>query len=325
MTDPPSQLWFVFNELSVGLRADSHHEGHSCFDGIVIAVAKVMGGRPAQLVSIGRPVLWEAELAAGYTVAHWCASAEPDLRQLLLGIATKTEFPDEVGSILSDRFRLSEFYLTEGAESEVPAEARGLGAAYLLDGIGVSLPSDRRWAQTRIALQHLWLDRDCHAREDTVEVLNLSEPTHAEQVSDSIVRRFQLALAEDPLRFSARKNECFPHLSFGRAVDRYVSNLPSAILSRVVQKLMILDDACRKWRQDETMTFPGLSDCRAESGPTMQQYGDRRIFSDPEGRDQTYERHVPVGTYRIHLRLVHQPRGIEIGYVGRHLPTARYH
>ena len=324
MTDPSSQLWFVFNELSARSRADSHHEGHSRFDGVVIAVAKVMGGRPAQLVSIGCPVFWEAELAVGYTVAHWYATAEPDLRQLLLGIAMKTEFPDEVGSILSDRFSLSEFYLTEGAESEASAQARGLGAAYLLDGIGVSFPSEPRWAQTRIALRHLRLDRDCHAREDTVEVLNLSGPTHAEQVSDSIVRRCQLALAEDPLRLASRKNECFPHLRFGRAVDRYLDNLPPAILSRVVQKLMILDDACRKWRQADTMTFPELSDCRAESEPTMQQYGDRRIFSDPQGRDQTYERHVPVGGYRIHLRVVHQPRGIEVGYVGRHLPTAKY-
>ena len=174
MTDASSQLWFVFNELSARSRADSHHEGHSRLDGVVIAVAKVMSGRPAQLISIGRPVLWDAELALGYTVAHWCAKAEPDLRQLLLGIATKTEFPDEVGGMLSDRFRLSEFHLTEGAKCEVPAEARGLGAAHLLDGVGVSLPSEPRWAQARIALRHVWPDCDCRRREDTIEVLNLS-------------------------------------------------------------------------------------------------------------------------------------------------------
>ena len=63
-------------------------------------------------------------------------------------------------------------------------------------------------------------------------------------------------------------------------VDRHLGNLPSAILGRIVRKFMVLDDACRKWRQDETMTFPELSDCRAESGPTMQQFGDRRTFSD---------------------------------------------
>ena len=324
MTDPSSQLWFVFNELSARSRADSHHEGHSRLDGIVIAVAKVMGGRPAQLVSIGRPVLWDAELAVGYTVAHWCATAKPDLRQLLLGITLKTEFPDEVGGMLGDRFRLSEFHLIEGEESEVSAEAQGLGAAYLLDGIGVSLPSDPQWAQTRIALRHHWLDRNCLPRKDTIEVLNLSEPAQAEQVSDIIVERRQLALAEDPFRLAARKTECFPHLTFGRSVDRYLRDLPSAILGRVVRKFMSLDDSCRRWRLDETMTFPELSGCRAESGPTMQQYGDRRIFPDPEGRDQIYERHVAVGSYRIHLRVVHQPRGIEIGYVGRHLPTAKY-
>lgn len=319
-----AKLWFVFNELSARTKADSRTEGRRRLDSMLRAIAGVMSGDPAELVSIGDQ-LWACELAVGYTVADWMGTAEPELRGLLLGIAEKTEFPIEAGDALRDRFHLSEFHLSDGVRSRRSPEARGLGAAYLLYGIGASLPSERRWLQTRLALRHLWLDDDGRDRDDTVEVLNLAEPTQVAEVSRALLQRSQHALASDPLDLAARKSDCFPHLRFGSAVDSQIGNLPSALLGRVVLKLMVLDDACREWRQDATMPHPKLSNCRPESGPTMQRYGHLRVFPDHEGRDRTYELHVSVGQqYRVHLRVVHRPRVIELGYVGRHLPTVTY-
>lgn len=284
-----------------------------------------MHGDPAELVSIGDR-LWACELAVGYTVADWMATAEPELRGLLLGIATKTEFPIEAGDALRGRYHLSEFHLSDEVQWEGSPEARGLGAAYLLHGIGASLPSEPRWTQTRLALRHLWLDDDGRNRDDTVEVLNLAEPIHVAEISGALLQRSQQALVSDPPDLAARKNDCFPHLRFGSAVDSQIGHLPPTLLRRVVLKLMVLDDACRKWRQDATMPSPPLTDCRPESEPTMQRYGHRRVFPDHEGRNRTYELHVSVGRrYRVHLRIVPQPRVIEVGYVGRHLPTVKYH
>lgn len=289
------------------------------------AIAGVMRGDPGELVSIGDQ-LWGCELAVGYTVADWTATAEPELRGFLLGIATKTEFPVEAGEALRDRFHLSEFHLTEGVESEGSPEARGLGAAYLLHGIGASLPSEPRWKQTRLPLRHLWLDDDGGVRDSTVEVLNLAEPTQVAAVSSALLQRSQHALTSDPIDLAARKEECFPHLRFGSAVNGQIGNLPSTILGRIVLKLTVLDDACREWRRDATMPFPQLTNYRPESEPTMQQYGHRRVFPDHEGRDRTYELHISVGQrYRIHFQVVRRLRMIEVGYVGGHLPTVKYH
>lgn len=325
MVSQGAKLWFVFNELSARNMAETRIEGRRRLDSMLRAIAGVMSGDPAELVSIGDQ-LWACELAAGYTVADWMATAEPELRGLLVGIATKTEFPIDAGDALRDRFHLSEFHLSDGVQSERSPEASGLGAAYLLHGIGASLPSEPRWTQTRLALRHLWLDDDGRAREDTVEVLNLAEPIHVAEISGALLQRSQHALVSNPPDLAARKNECFPHLRFGSAVDGQIGNLPLTLLRRVVLKLIVLDDACRKWRQDAAMPYPELANCRPESGPTMQRYGHLRVFPDHEGRDRTYEWHVSVSQqYRIHLRVVHRPRVIEIGYVGRHLPTVRYH
>ena len=324
MGNQGAKLWFVFNELSARKRADSRTEGRRRLDRMLVAMAGVMRGGPAELVSIGDR-LWGCELAVGYTVADWTATAEPELKGLLLGIATKTEFPVEVGDALRDRFHLSEFHLTEGVEAERSSEARGLGAAYLLHGIGASLPSEPRWTQTGLALRRLWLDDEGRDREDTVEVLNLADPIQIAEVSDALLKRSQQALGSDPLELAARKEECFPHLTFGRAMAGQIENLPPTLLRRVVLKLTVLDDACRKWRRTATMHYPEIPNCRPESEPTMQRYGHLRVFPDHEGRDRTYELHVSVGQrYRIHLRVVHRPRGVEVGYVGRHLPTVKH-
>ena len=320
-----AKLWFVFNELSARNRADSRIEGRRRLDSMLRAIAGVMSGDPAELVSIGDR-LWACELAVGYTVADWMATAEPELRGLLLEIAVKTEFPIEAGDALRDRYHLSEFHLSDGVQSERWPEARGLGAAYLLHGIGASLPSEPRWTQTRLALRHLWLDDDGRDRDDTVEVLNLAEPIKVAEVSGALLQRSQHALVRDPPDLATGKNECFPHLRFGSAVDSQIGNLPPTLLRRVVLKLMVLDDACRKWRRSALTHYPELSDCRPESEPTMQRYGHLRVFPDHEGLNRTYESHVSVSQqYRIHLRVVHRPRVIEIGYVGRHLPTVKYH
>ena len=320
---PYSRIWFVFNELSAQTLANGRVEGHRRMDDVVDAVAIVMNGRPAELVSIGENALWGAELASRYTVAQWCASADHERKNLLLQIATKTEFPDEAGEALKDRFYLSEFF-HEGLASAEQADARGLGAAFLLDGIAVSLPSEDRWKVTRVRLHHVWLDEGGTECSRPVEVLNLPGCELAEPVYDAMLKKSQHGLKREPSALAARRAECFPHLRFGRDVGRHIRRLPTGVLALLVEKLIVLDDASRMWRRDPRMTVPRLPSCRPESEPTMQKYGDRRVFRDAAGVRRTYELHCSVASYRIHLRVMSASRCLEIGYIGKHLPTKKH-
>ena len=318
-------MWFVFNELSVRVCAATRREGGRRMDGLVDAVASVMNGRTGTLLSIEEDGFWGAELAPGHTVTHWWTTADRDRKLLLRRIATKIGFPDEASEALRNRFFLSEFLLLDAADSERRFDARGLGAAFLLDGIAVSLPSEDRWAKTWIPLRHVWCDEDIDEREEDVNVLNLSEPGQVEGVSDILFQRSQGDLQHSPSALTARRSESFPHLSFGLDVDRQVGKLPSTSVPAVVSKLLTLDDASRAWRRHPEMLSPKLPKCHPETEPTMQQYGDRRVFRDPRGRQQTYSLHAMVGSaYRIHMRIIHDPRGVEIGYVGKHLPTKTF-
>ena len=202
---------------------------------------------------------------------------------------------------------LSEFSLLDGVESQRGTEARGLGAAFVLGGTAVSLPSEEQWRAMRIPLHHIWYDQGGSEQENCVAVLNLSERHQAEGVSDSLLEASQAGLKSSPIALAERKAECFPHLSFGRDVSDRIVKLPPALLPGVVAKLAELDDASRAWRRNTQMNRPVLPNCRPESEPTMQQFGDRRVFRDTKGEKRTYELHKNVGLeYRIHLRVVHE-------------------
>ena len=55
----------------------------------------------------------------------------------------------------------------------------------------------------------------------------------------------------------------------------------------------------------------------------MQAYGDMRRFRSADGKMATYEPHAMVGNrYRIHFRVDQLRKSFEIGYIGKHLPTA---
>ena len=294
---------------------------------MVAAVATMMAGRPATFVTVGEPSFWGVELAPRYTVAEWLSATDTDYRLLMLAIASRGGLPVESDEAVRDRFLLSEFVISEGSECE-PAdrvEARGLGAAYLFGGIGVSLRSEDRWHRIRIPLQHLWLDEDCLERTDNVEALNLSEASDVERLSELLLERSRRYLQGQPATLAERKAECFPHLVFGRDVDSQLQAVPRSILRVVVGKLAILDAASRAWRREPAMTLPSLPKCHPESETTMQQFGDQRMFRDPKGELAAYTLHTMLGSaYRIHMRVIHDPRGIEIGYIGRHLDTVRH-
>lgn len=328
MTSDGSQIWFVFNELSARVSAPTIHQGRRRMDEMVSAVATMMAGCSATLVMVGEPNLWAAELAPGYTVTNWLSETDRDRKSLLLRIAGKYDFPEEVDKALRDRFCLSEFAIPQEThgESGNRVETKGLGAAYLLAGIGISLRSEDRWCRIRIPLQCMWFDEDSQEQLEEVEALNLSESSQVEDLSELLFVRSRRDLRDAPLTLADRKHECFPHLVFGRDVDGHLEVLPHEILGVVVGKLVALDDASRTWRLDPTKTFPELPKCHDESESTMQQFGDQRRFRNPKGDFALYRFHAMVGSaYRIHLRVIHDPRGIEIGYIGRHLDTVRHH
>lgn len=287
---------------------------------MVEAIAALAEERAATLVTIDSFDLYSAALADGYTISHWLNdhAVERDLKTLLRTISTKVTFDQDVSEAVKDRFLLSDFRL-DGRRAD------GMGLAYLLATTAVSLRSAEWWGRVHIRLRHTWLDVDGAEHSQVVVALNIADRDQADTVNDELLKCARDELTGNPTGLSDRKLECFPHLQFGVDVDEQLSELSLDAIEQVVGKLVVLDDAVRAWRRDTTDSPEALPKVNSESEPTMQKYGDRRSFRDVNGVTKVYERHAMVGkSHRIHLAVDRGTRTLEIGYIGKHLPTVRF-
>ncbi|MDE0027424.1 MAG: hypothetical protein OXP69_23685 [Spirochaetaceae bacterium] len=188
--------------------------------------------------------------------------------------------------------------------------------------MAVSLKSEEFWTKVRLPLQYSWLEPDESQRCMDIVALNISDYTQVRTVADELLTRKRDELSADPSYLPGSFRECFPHVRFGLDVEIQLSELPNDMLQPIIGKLIVLDGAVRDWRRAST-ALPSLPKVHRESERTMQAYGDMRRFRSADGKMATYEPHAVVGNrYRIHFRVDQPRKSFEIGYIGKHLPTA---
>ena len=318
----------VFNELSAVMIASSRHEGREWMDGLMRATATLAGDEAVEIITAGDRGFFDMMLSDGYTLSDWLGDreADRDQKRFFGRITTKIGLDEDMDQTVMDRFYLSEFFLDDHIETARRGpEARGLGLAFLLDTVALSLPSEEHWRSIRVRLRHLWLEADGSEKERSVDVFNISKAGHGESVGGELLRREQTELRANPLTLADRMRDCFPHLSFGQDVDDQMFGLPVDVLKLVMAKLTVLDDVARDWRRGTT-GVPVLPKVHTESEPTMQQFGHLRRFRDADGRVEVFMLHAMVGSrHRIHFRIKEGEKSLEVGYVGVHLPTKKFH
>ena len=297
-------------------------------DGLMRATATLAGDEAVEIITVGDRGFFDMMLSDGYTLSDWLGDreADRDQKRFFGRITTKIGLDEDMDQAVMERFHLSEFFLEDHIETARRGpEARGLGLAFLLDTVALSLPSEEHWRSIRVRLRHLWLEADGSERERSVDVFNMSRAGHGESVGGELLRGEQTELRANPLTLADRMRDCFPHLSFGQDVDEQMFGLPVDVLKLVIGKLTVLDGAARDWRRGTT-GVPVLPKVHTESEPTMQQFGHLRRFRDAGGRIEVFVLHAMVGSrHRIHFRIMEQEKSLEIGYVGVHLPTKKFH
>ena len=312
-------MTLVFNELSAVGVALTKYDARERAGNMVRAIAELAGERAVKLMAVDSFDLYGMALAEGYTLYQWLTDqdVDHDLQALLWRISTKVTFDQDVPAAIKDRFHLSEFQYDD-------RETAGLGLAYLLATAAVSLRSAERWGRVHLRLRHTWIDADEVVRSQEVATLNIADRNQAEQVNNELRKSARKELTGDPTGLAGRKQECFPHLAFGVDVDDQLSVLSGDVIELVIGKLIVLDGAVRDWRRDRTQA-PVLPSVHTESESTMRRYGNQRIFRDVSGVDKEYRLHAMVGfAYRIHLVIDRRNRALEIGYIGKHLPTVKF-
>ncbi len=153
---------------------------------------------------------------------------------------------------------------------------------------------------------------------------HVAEPSHAEAIRGRRLAGLRHELASRT--FWSMRARVFPGLLFGLDVQNQIEKFSTTLLPLLFKRLAELDERSTRWSQSKADRFPdGTTEISGETARTMKRYADDRRFRGHDGVMRTFEDHMWVDrSHRIHLICNTTQKTVEIGYVGRHLPTMEY-
>ena len=186
----------------------------------------------------------------------------------------------------------------------------------ITDGIAVGFPSNG-WDRDQLTVRFNELSDDDIILEASETIDNLTRIAHARSICER--HRDVLRQCKNFAELWENRTIAFPHLVFGPDVE-----VNAADLQTVINKLTSLDDTAAKWRDIGGAVPPWMSKVTPESGSVMnnEKLREARRFRSHHGTRELFEWHARFGSGgRIHLRFDPRTFEVEIGYIGKKLPT----
>lgn len=229
-------------------------------------------------------------------------------------LSTKVPLLSEIAQDVMDRFLGCE------AKSLPPKDGAPLLLCSITDGIAVGFPSEPVWDRDQLTVRFNELSDDDIILEVSETIDNLTRIAHARSICER--HRVVLRQCKNFAELWGNRTIAFPHLVFGPDVD-----VNAADLQTVINKLASLDDTAAKWRDIGGAVPPWMSKVTPESGSVMnnEKLREARRFRSRDGTQKLFVWHARFGSQgRIHLRFDPRAYEVEIGYIGKKLPTALF-
>ncbi len=253
-------------------------------------------------------------LASDYSLSDWLRDKNVDREELrFILLSTKTPFLADIkNSEIEDRNLRSEF-CCEGELSE------GLGIAFLLESLALSVRSEARWELSSLVLKATWLEDDNDLYSETVAVIHASRLEHLQEHVAWIQNRLRTGV-RDGFDLWNRRKELFPNLEFCEDVGKQMQSLypGNPMLRQVVKRLFELEDYCKIWRDGAFNSDSFPSKATPESESRLRQFRQELTFKCPDGEKRIFSWHVRMTprAWRLHFFAELEPGKIIIGYIG---------
>jgi hypothetical protein len=259
-------------------------------------------------------------LTVDYNIARWRndPEVERDHKVFLGNLATKSPW-------LKDR-PLSDLETSTRLQALVDGrEGLGLGAAYSMDGIAISLQSDIRWRVSDVLVHIVELAANGDLVESPQTVRNVSEEDHwghyRPWIESQVFRNFGNGV--EVIRQAA---EIMPHLDFcGKSIQQLTRMTGrERHFGWVVQSLVEANTVCSNWKEGAFPheLLPGPATGESDSVLNNHDLRNMRMFRRPNGEYDLFESHMKnhPENQRIHYLVDNTSRRVLIGYIGDHLP-----
>ena len=258
----------------------------------------------------------ENPIAPHYYWQNWLSDrrVDYDLQRFFRSLATKSPFLRDEPDIKGAWAGIDCLWQSE--------PTLGLKAAYVADGLAISIFSRPEWNSNSIQceIQEI-VDNDVSCYNE--EIHHASLPMHLDTQTYWIQQRIRNAV-ENGRELWQRVGEILPSLVFCSIVGRQMDNLPYLSLGSIMRGLFNLNAYCMHWQSgafDHTKIGCTVS---PESQPTLQKYKSEHTFLCPDGQERLFSLHAKVGKWRIYFSYDLGPGQLLIGHVGNHLPTVKF-
>lgn len=304
------------NEASCDTDCDPAHADRA-MTGLAAAVLAVLRADRSGTVLVSKEPITALQIAKGHPIGKWHGDPRNrDAWRRLLQMQSKAPF--KMAFPEGEDF-LDVEYRHQGETVD------GLGAAHLMDGLGVSLPVARCWDADRLTLVREQLtegeDGESGSETSRVEVRHVSLREHVEAhsawIRDGVeaVRRGDLSAARQGVDLWDRRAALFPRLELLPRVEEDLRHLRDVWVRPVGVRLAELDRAVASWDPASEPDGPQwLSKVTPEHGNRKKKCG----FVDLDGELRLFDTHARFtpGEGRVHFRLVAEKKVLRVAYVG---------
>ncbi len=313
-------LDIVLNELSIETPAPNTSIARQWMSNLMQIVRSINAETKSRATLITQYDFHLTLLASDYTLRRWLNDIDVDKeeRRFIRSLSTKAPFsevaPDSDEVQLLENNRGSYEFRYQGKT------ALGLGVAYLLDIISVSLLSEICWDCSYVDLDVISIDED----DKKIKIVHASRKEHLQNHIDWIKNRIHSNI--DGRALWNQKDDLFPNLQFCSSVKNQLQSLSigNLMLSPVTKRLFELQKYSESWTEGN-FDAKKLSKTTPESEATLQKYSQEHTFTCPDGENRIFSWHVRLTplAWRIYF-YPEQPQKIIIGYIGNHLPTVKF-
>lgn len=206
---------------------------------------------------------------------------------------------------------------------------KGLGIAYLLGGIGVSLNREKHWDNSKIILRTTYYDAEIDdLLSEDITVNHASTLTNLKDHEDWFLKDRMIDIVDSSELWSKRE-KLFSKLEFCDSVYDWLKKCDygNPLFHQIINRLVELNYYFDAWNEGPFDPEAIPSKCSPESKVTLEQFEKDHTFISSNGDKNLYSWHVRVtpGAWRIFFLADEQTRKGKIGYIGPKLPTVKCH
>ncbi|HLG64369.1 MAG TPA: hypothetical protein VKY19_20690 [Ktedonosporobacter sp.] len=315
------ELEMVLNELSLQPLAKNKPEARQRMSDLIgTMIAATRAGISRSLRT--HQDLRSEVLASDYLLVHWLNDQEVDreARRYFKSLAFHAPYLVDINDhTVRDRVDSSDFFYNGDC-------AIGLGVAYCLDTLALSIRSDACWHAPHLELTHIYLNSDGgEILSEDVIVAHASHKDHIVTHATWIKERLNLDIQDGADLWRYREQQ-FPSLQFCDSVGEILQSLHpgNSPFHLITKKLAEFEMAFQQW-QEEGGVFDIQLKGSVDSEATLLKYDKERTFSCPDGQTRLFSLHIRItADWRIYYYLEGSTKQLIIGYIGKHLSTVKF-